>query len=59
MNDMGFKVAGHLRHKRATHSPPTGIVVKQDGNQVDIVPAICLLGTDTPNNQCLPYKRVF
>ena len=25
----GFKAAGHLRHKGAIPSPPTGIVVKQ------------------------------
>ena len=62
MNDMVFKVAGHLRQKGATPSPPAGIVVKhpkQHGNRLDIVPAMCFLGTDTPNNQCLSYKRVF
>ena len=28
MNDIGFKVAGHLRHKGAIPSPPAWIVVK-------------------------------
>ena len=28
MNDMGFNVAGHMRHEGATPSPPDGIVVK-------------------------------
>ena len=28
MNGMGFKVAGHLKHKGATPSPPAGLVVK-------------------------------
>ena len=63
MNDMGFKVVGHLMQKGATFIPPApaGRVVKhpkQHGNRVDIVPAMCLLDTDTPNNQRLPYKRV-
>ena len=26
---------------------------------MNIVPAMCFVGTDTPNNKCLPYKKVF
>ena len=31
-DDMGFKVAGHLRHVGATPSPPAGNVCKHSGN---------------------------
>ena len=60
-DDQGLKVALHLKHVGATPSPPAGIVVKhpkQHGNRMDIVPAMCFLGTDTPNHKSLPYKRV-
>ena len=60
MNDVGFKVAGHLRHKGATPSPPTGNVCKhpkQHSNLMDTVPAMCFLGTDTANNKRLPYEK--
>ena len=62
MNAMGFKVAGLLRHKGATSSPPAATVVKHpktawqpSGHCSSHV----LLGTDTPNNRCLLYKKVF
>ena len=62
MNDMGFKVAGHLRHKGATPSPSAGIVVKYPKTAWQPsghCPSHVFLGTDIPNNQCMPYKRVF
>ena len=62
MNDMGFKVAGPLRHKGATPSPPAGIVVKHTKTArqpCGHCPSHVCLGTDTPNNQCLAFKRVF
>ena len=62
-DDMGFKVAGHLRHKGANPSPLAGTVIKHHKTAWQPsgrVPAMCFLGTDTPNNQCLsPIKECF
>ena len=59
MADMGFKVA---RHKGAAPGPPAGIVVKHPKTAWQPsghCPSHVFLGTGTPSNQCLPYKRVF
>ena len=58
MNDIGIKVAGHLRQKGAIPSPPAGIVVKhpkQAWQPSGPRPSYMFLGTDTPDNHCLPY----
>ena len=62
MNDMGYRVAGHLRHKGATPRPPAGIVVKHPKTAWQPsghCPSHMFLCTDTPSNQCLSYKSVF
>ena len=53
MNDKGFKVAGHPRHKEATPSPPAGNVCRHSKTawQPDErCPSHVFLGTDTPDN---------